>query len=351
VIALAGLLPVVSACSTRHTDSGDADLECTGTARGDDPMLVEDVLDDEDHPCREWIESTHGRAVRVDSVGDGSGSIWTRRTESGVAVLTTAAHVMSPCWPIVSAMEDMGVSAPECSATLYDPQSSPGEATIRLAEQGGGPAASQWSAHFPLMNPPFPVDEVLSGALEPRDDFSVYVVDSQRFEAYSGGAPIVPESLVEAPPELYDPRGYADTEPTWAEPVPGEDVITVGFPGRDENPNGRLMGATVGTVLDDDEARAAIDHLAQLGDEEGGIPYDPQVDLLIEARGLPGMSGSGVFDERGAQVGIAIRASFTESPPHYLRAVRMSWVVAEMQRLLAALPDETRARVARFLPF
>jgi hypothetical protein len=247
-------------------------------------------------------------------------------------------------------MEDAGVAEPQCVASLYDPAHSPGEATIRLGTAGGGPSASEWSAHFRLMNPSFPVDLVVAGELLPRYDFSLYVVDSQRFEAFAGGSPIVPGPLVPEPPQFYDPQADAMAAPTWADPVPGENALAVGFPAREENPNARLMSVVIGTVLDDAQAASAIEYLAQVGDAEGAIPYDPDVEVVLEGRAYPGMSGSGLFDRRGTQVGVVVRASFTVEPPHYFRAVRMRWIVGELERLRDERDPAERGEIAPFLP-
>lgn len=53
-------------------------------------------------------------------------------------------------------------------------------------------------------------------------------------------------------------------------------------------------------------ARQAIEELKAAGDEEGGIAYDPEAELIMEGHAVVGMSGSGLFDEEGRQVGVVI---------------------------------------------
>lgn len=133
--------------------------ECHGPR---DLTPVADVLADAADPCYSWFERAHGRAVRVDAFSHGSGSIWSQRTESGVAVMTSAAHVISPCWSLLDALESEGASSPTCYPMLHDPSSLEGEALIRLAVEGGGPASSDLSAHFPPFNTSLSSEEWLS---------------------------------------------------------------------------------------------------------------------------------------------------------------------------------------------
>jgi hypothetical protein len=57
-------------------------------------MVVSDVLGHDGDACFAWIDGLHGRAARVVF---GSGSVWSRRTQHGTGLLTTAAHVLTPC--------------------------------------------------------------------------------------------------------------------------------------------------------------------------------------------------------------------------------------------------------------
>jgi hypothetical protein len=62
------------------------------------------------------------------------------------------------------------------------------------------------------------------------------------------------------------------------------------------------------------------------------------------------MSGSAVYAEDGSQLGIVVRASFSDTDAQYVRAVRMSYVVALVERALAALSTAEQRAVHRFLP-
>jgi hypothetical protein len=303
-------------------------------------MPVDEVLDDAEDDCREWVEMLHGRAVRVDR-GGGSGSIWSRRTEHGTALMTTAAHVLSPCW---------AAPGSECLETFHDPKLVTPEAGIRLASIGGGTPMSFWSAHFALYNPSTPAGELQAAEGRPRYDMAVYAVDSQVFEAWGTGLGIEPEPIIDALLPLHDPEQLTLATPTWASANPGAAVLLLGYPAlEDYDPRARQLHASVGRVLGDDEAEQAIEALRMAGDEEGNIPYDREAEFLFEGHALPGMSGGGVFDEDGLQIGIAVRASFAEIGVQYVRAVRMSYLVELMDAGFSSLTAEDQAAVGPYL--
>lgn len=319
------------AFSDTTDDAGDLDLErACGPERG--LMSVEDVLADPDDPCRPWLALVIGRVVRV---GSASGSIWTRRTEYGTGVLTTAAHVASPC------LSNPG----DCTERLHDPTLATGVPDLRLVSTGGE-LASQWSPRFALYNPPTPRDQVGSPDIVPRYDFSLYAVDAQVFETWGTGLGIQPDPIVNAPLALHDPAGLTLAEPTWTTAESGVRVLVVGLDGT--WPYNELK-VSAARVLTDDEASRAIDRLAAAGDEEGAIPYDPQAELLLEGHAVVGMSGGGVFDEQGLQVGILVRGSFAELDVQYLRATRMSYVVSSVEGAFTSLSSEEKDAVGPYL--
>ncbi|MFC2062682.1 hypothetical protein ACFLS8_01865, partial [Chloroflexota bacterium] len=135
--------------------------------------------------------------------------------------------------------------------------------------------------------------------------------------------------------------------PTYADVNSGDAVVLMGYP-----QVGKLAGmlaASVGRVLSDTEAEDAIKELAALGDEEGGIAYDPEVEMIIEGHSVVGMSGGGVYDQSGRQVGILVRASDEYGGKQYIRAVRMTYLVASLMAAYEALSDTERAVVRPYL--
>lgn len=73
------------------------------------------------------------------------------------------------------------------------------------------------------------------------------------------------------------------------------------------------------------------------------------VGFFYRGRGLHGMSGGGVFDEAGRQVGMVVRGSQLESGPNFVRAVRMSYVVSSVRAAVQRLAPEETARVQPYL--
>lgn len=310
---------------------------------------VTSVVEEPDDACRAWVGAVHGRAVRVDSGSFGSASIWASRTDYGTAVLVTAGHVMSPCDAYFSDLNDNGVFVGECAAALVVPAASNGEAKIRMSVMGGGPSSSEWSAHFPLYHPTITMDEVRSASVPPGRDFAVYVVDGQVFEPWPTSEP-TPGPVEPTSPAFFDPDNLTTARPSWSHTTPGEAVLVVGYPERPGNPTGRLLHASAGIVLSDEEAEEAIAALAQAGDIEGSIPYAAEAEMIIEGHATFGMSGSGVFDADGSQVGVVVRASFADVGRQFVRAVRMRHIVGLLSAASSAAPSDILESVTPFFP-
>jgi hypothetical protein len=88
---------------------------------------------------------------------------------------------------------------------------------------------------------------------------------------------------------------------------------------------------------------------AALGDEEGGIAYVPEAEMIIEGHSVVGMSGGGVFDRSGSLVGILERASYEYEGKQYVRVVRMTYVVTRINSAYEALSESERAVVSPYL--
>jgi len=287
---------------------------------------VQAVLADADDPCRPWVDAVHGRTAAVTF---GSGSIWSRRTEHGTGILATAAHITSPC------LHD----GADCEASLWNPKAVDGGAFVKLSAVGGGPPKAVWSAHFPLFNELIPAAENIgniSGVL-PRHDITLLAVDSQAFEDDGTSIAHIPEPIVDAELPLHDPDGLTTAPTTWATPDAGDKLLMVGYPAGGDHAG--QLAASVARVLGDAEVESALASLAAAGDEEGGIPYDPEAEMIVEGHAIVGMSGSGAFDEAGLQVGVLVRASTAEIGVQYVRLVRMSYVVARIEAVKAEGPE------------
>lgn len=301
-------------------------------------LLVTDVLADSAEPCRPWVNITFGHAVRVASSGGGSGSVWSRRTEHGTGLLLTASHVYSPCTANEEAPRD---SDGNCFEGMTAPRN--GVNLARLTE-ARGVYASRWSPMFALYNSFIPAELIGTPQILPRNEVSLYVVDATTYEPWDSA--VTPPTTADALVPLYDPEGVTLTAPTWADPEAGARVLAFGYPADNGQ---RDLVAGVGRVLYEREVAAAQQYLRERGDEEGSVAYEPEVEFFYRGTGVRGMSGGGVFDEAGRQIGMMVRASQLDGGVNYVRAVRMSHVVSSLQAAFQRLPAEERARVRPYL--
>jgi hypothetical protein len=325
---------------TGGSAEGGAGVGGTGTGGGaeacvDHPIAsVEDAVEVPGHPCGPWLEGVRGR---VGAQSNGSFVIWSRRTTSGLGLVVSATHTLGPGWfgtPNTAVEEAVVAPADEGVLRLFVPDPAGATRTEDI---------SPLYDHFHLA---IPAEENgnLSNIL-PRHDAFLGLVDRQRYPLEDGGAFPSPGPLEEGLLPLHDPHARTLEAPTFAEPVAGEQVLLVGFPA-----GGFSKGAfSVGPVLDDLEAEAAIAELAAVDDEEGFIAYEPEVELLVRATSLAGMSGGGAFDGEGRLLGTLVRASQTPEVPQIVRLVRMSWIDARYRAALDAADEDTLAAVARFV--
>jgi len=253
---------------------------------------VAEAISDQDHPCREWVYKLQGRVTKNSHM---SASVWSLRTEAGTALIVSAIHTLL--------------------FILYNPEVPP--------EQSGN---------------------YLRDIL-PRHDFFVGVIDSQK--VVMDPFPGEPAPLKHEPPVIFDPSDLTTVAPTAADVTPGDSVLLMGYPRAGELAG--VLAASIGRVLNDTEAEATIEELAALGDEEGGIAYDPEAEMVIEGNSVVGMSGGGVYDRAGSLVGILVRASNEYDGKQYVRAVRMTFVVARINSAYEALSDSERADVSPYL--
>ena len=341
VLMPALLLGVLLGCTAGGTggggsggsDGGPAALAC------DDVTVLfsaDQVLADPDGDCFAWVDAMHGRVVRQTV---GSASIWSRRAEAGPGVLTGAVHTLGVGW--------FGPEGTDIPERMSNPADKTGVARLFLFRPDGSGPDALASPLFDMYNPAIPAETNHSAFQDvlPRNDFFVAVVDSQKLDV-AMLAP-TPQPLVHETLPLYDPDGVTTTEPTHADPGEGDLVLLMGFPN-----TGDLAGelaASVGRVLSHAEAAGVIEMLADARDEEGDIPYEPEVEMIIEAQSVTGMSGGAVFNRDGQQLGILVRASDVHDGTQYVRAVRMAYVVARLAIALDNLSPEDQAVVQRYL--
>ncbi len=322
-------------CSTPGLPTGasPAPADCTAVS---DLFMVDEVLADPDHACHDWLDRVHGRVARSSSA---SAAVWTLRGDHGTAIMTSAVHTLGVGF--------LGVGDADVPETVRNPADETGVARIRLIAASGRAVDDRLSPMFVLYNPAIPADQNDDGFrdITPEHDFYLAVLDSQKLDP---GPPLgTPEPLTNQPPSIYDPAGDTLADPTHADVEPGQIVLILGFPSHPRFAGG--MTAGVGVVLSDDEAGAAVEALGNAGDEEGGIPYDADVEMFIEGSAAGGMSGGGVFDVDGHLVAITVRATEAVDLPRYVRAVRMTYVVTELGDAFGRLDTAMQDAVQPFL--
>lgn len=282
--------------------------------------------------CRASIAPLLGRAVQI--AGAGSASIWTQRTPAGTALVTTAAHVSTPC--------DEEDSVQPCIEGLQIP--SVGRAELRLTT-AEGEYASRWSAMFPLFNVARTLDERRDPAsILPAHDMAVFVVDGQTFEPWDRGRIA---DITHTSPSIFDPHGTSVANPSFADPVAGEELLLLGYPIL-SGVQPDLYASTI-RVYADEEARATLAELGRLGDEEGAVPYDPTVEFVAQGQALRGMSGAGAYNSVGQQVGILVRGTEAGHVP-IVRIVRLRYLAERLETAVQSVPlrvvEGTRAYLA-----
>lgn len=341
--ALAALLVSVSACSsgdartattimpttTTTTPSALPDSCDRVTAIFPAASLGEGTADD----CAEWIDRSSGRAV-LGSVG--SASVWSRRTGHGTALIIGAVHTLGEGW--------FGPGGTAVEETVWDPATQVGVLRLHLMLPDGSGADPLASPLFMLYNPAIAAERNGNRMQDvlPGEDFYVGVTDSQKYPM-SGPVP-QPEPIVHGPVPIYDPSEATLTEPTFDRAEAGALVLLLGFPNET-----RELTAAVGRVMTESEASAAVIELAERGDPEGRIPYDADVEMFIEGAARAGMSGGPVVDEEGRIVGVMVRATEENNGVQYVRAVRLTYVMTQLDGALNVLPPERQSAIRGYL--
>lgn len=305
--------------------------DCDGLT---DLFAVSELMARTDHPCYEWVAATHGRVARS---SNGSAVVASDDTPFGAAVIVSALHVLGAGW--------FGSTGVDLPANIVDAADQTGVGRIELIDAAGFVAADTIAPMFDYYNPMIPAEENLAGLFDilPRNDFVFSIVDGQMLER--GLVAPAPGPLTATSPALFDPQMLADDDPPIGGVCPAELVLIIGYPAGFFNGE---IAAGVGRVLDDDEAVEVIEELAAAGDVEGDIPYEPQVEMIIEGEAQPGMSGGGIFDRDGVLVGVLVRASDPIDDTRYIRAVRLTFAARQVAESIEALPDGERTRIERF---
>ncbi|MFC1846464.1 hypothetical protein ACFLYS_00185 [Chloroflexota bacterium] len=342
-ICVVAIVLILSACnggtapSTTTTTTTPVTTTPSTNCQPVTPLFsVVEATSDLDHPCREWLYKLQGRVTKS---GQASASVWSLRTEAGTALIVSALHTLGEGW--------LGPGGSLIQERLRDPTEMPGATRIFLVKGKDGSVDSLASVLFILYNPEVPPEQSGNFLLDilPRHDFFVGVIDSQK--VVMEPLPGTPAPLRHEPPVIFDPSDLTTVAPTYADVNPGDAVVLMGYPLEGDLEG--TLAASIGKVLSYTEAEDVIKDLEALGDEEGGIAYDPEVEMIIEGYSVKGMSGGGVYDQAGKQVGVIVRASYEYDGKQYVRAVRMTFVVASLISAYDALSNTERTIVSPYL--
>lgn len=275
-----------------------------------------------------WIDRVRGRVGRN---SNGSFVVWSRRNEYQLGLVISAVHVLGTGW--------FGEENVDIPARFWYPEGKMGVVRLSLPPSDGSMVLNKISPLYNLFNPFIPASENkdhLTGIL-PAHDFFIGLVDNQSFPASDGPAPLPDSFQKDEPLSMYDPGNYTLQDPTWQLAQANDSVMLIGFP---QDINQYPEGAVgLGKILSDTEARATVERLKSIGDEEGSIAYDPSVEIIIAAAAIAGMSGGGVFNQEGQLVGIIVRST-NALDIGYVRAVRMSYIITQIRQVLLASPTD-----------
>jgi hypothetical protein len=329
-------LAVVPACG----DDGPPADDCEGGECDADECdavevrpIEEGIADGE--ACRTWLELTRGRVGAQSLIG--SFAVVSRRTRDGLGLAVSAAHTQGT--------GAFGAEGTDVEASLAAPADE-GTLSFKVPPADGALRVDELSPHYVLGHDAIPAAENNPSltAIHPRHDYFLTIVDRQRL-TFDGGAFPTPGPREDERTPLFDPGELTTDDAPWAAATTGERAILIGFPQA-----GPETGAfSVGEILDDAGAEAALAALADAGDEEGDLAYDPEVEFLVATRAIGGMSGGGVFDGEGRFLGTMVRGSTSETAPPIVRVVRFTYVAARAQAILAAMAPAARDALAPFL--
>ncbi|UNY99954.1 serine protease [Zhouia spongiae] len=294
---------------------------------------IETVLNGNDQNLIELLHKVRGS---VGKRGPGSKTLWSRKNDYGLGLYISANHVYGLNGWSSDDAEYFDTTAENLG--IFETSQMP-------PPNGGITLGDMLISDFPLMH--FAISpSATNTTILPEEDFYIGIIDNQRVE--QSQFPQYPDLVnTNTPLEMFDPENRSKADETWNTPDTGENVLALGYPqDSDTYPNGAVA---YGKVLSDSEAQEIITKLQEAGDPEGDIPYNSDAEFFIDAQGIAGMSGGGVFNSEGQLTGIMVRASDTENAPKIIRAVRISYIKAKMTAFYNSLSQTERNKIAPFI--
>jgi hypothetical protein len=297
-------------------------------------VKIEEAVNYQDHDIVALLNKVRGSVGKFRS---GSKVIWSRKNDTGLGLYLSANHVVGiDSWPTYD----------EAYVDLTIDRTGIFNNSHLLNASGDLNLLNELIADFPLYHPSIPTN-IINTTILPENDFYLGVIDNQRMINDGLDFIFYPEIIqTNTPLTMYDPQNRTLSEKTWAEAVDGEQIMVVGYPQNMENyPNGAV---SIGNIFTDSDAVEMVNLLFQHGDEEGDIPYNAEVEFLVDARVVGGMSGGGVFNAEGQLLGIMVRGTEINDQP-IVRVVRVSYIKATFERFYQTLFQDEQDYLKQFI--
>tara|TARA_R110000868_G_scaffold131361_3_gene341396 strand:+ start:2388 stop:3458 length:1071 start_codon:yes stop_codon:yes gene_type:complete len=267
--------------------------------------------------------------------GFGSKVIWSRKNENNLGLYISANHVYGlDTWP--DRQESFINISENNNGIFLGSQIPKSDGSISLG--------NELIADFGLYHPEIP-SNATNHSIHPAFDFYIGIMDNQRIQ--DNGLAIYPQKVIMAQAlELYDPENRTLDSQTWNKTESMDTILAIGYPqDRLNYPNGAI---STGKVLSESEALSAIAILKNLGDEEGNIPYNHQVEFIAKAKALPGMSGGGVFNAKGQLLGIMVRATKVNNQ-YLIRVIRITYIKQKLTSFYHSLSLSDQQKIRPFI--
>ena len=297
-----------------------------------DLIKLEDVLKIDSSEFIFLINKVRGS---VGKKGSGSKVIWSKKNEYNLGLYVSANHVYGlDTWPN---REESFIDISEINNGVFLGSQIP-------KRDGAIALGNELIADFGLYHPEIPL-HATNQSIHPAFDFYIGILDNQRIED-NGFAVYHSKVQMEQALELYDPVKRTLDSQTWDTAESLDTILAIGYPQDKLNfPNGAI---STGLVLSESEVLSTIAILKNLGDEEGNIPYNHNVEFMAKAKALPGMSGGGVFNSKGQLLGIMVRATNLDTQP-LIRVVRITYIKEKLTSFYHSLSPSNQHLIRPFI--
>lgn len=326
VVGIVSLLLILIGCSKDNSPQPTSGVIET------DLIKIEDALN---HPNANFVNLVNNIRGSVGTNSVASRVIWSRKNNFNLGLFVSANHVYGiGTWP---SLNEEFIDLMTINNGIYGGSKIP-------STNGSVNLPNELIAGFGLYHPYIP-SNVTNTTILPENDFYLGIIDNQRIA--DNGFGVYPNLVQTSTPlQMFDPSNRTLSNQTWSVPNAGDMVIAIGYPqDRVTFPNGAVSS---GKVYSDAEAEDIIDLLQFNGDEEGDIPYNPEVEFLANVQGVAGMSGGGVFNANGQLLGVIVRGTILNDEP-MMRVVKMSYVVQKLNNFYNTLSLTDKNKIFPFI--